>query len=97
MLGEWIIRSTDGGQTWSAPSRCGVNSPHGPVSLSDGRLIYAGKELYHGEQRIGASVSVDDGVTGHTGSGGIAARKMRGTGVGPRGCHMRPGRLRASV
>jgi hypothetical protein len=63
MLGEWIIRSTDGGQSWSAPSRCGVNSPHGPVALSDGRLIYAGKELYHGDNRIGAAVSVDDGAS----------------------------------
>ena len=63
MLGEWIIRSTDEGQSWSSPSRCGVNSPHGPVNLSGGHLLYAGKELYHGEHRIGASVSTDDGVT----------------------------------
>jgi len=63
MLGEWIIRSTDGGQNWSAPSRCGVNSPHGPVALADGGLLYAGKELYHGANRIGAAVSLDDGVS----------------------------------
>ncbi len=63
MLGEWIIRSSDGGQSWSAPSRCGVNSPHGPIALSDGCLLYAGKELYHGTNRIGAALSVDDGVS----------------------------------
>ena len=63
MLGAWIIRSADGGQTWSPPSRCGVNSPHGPVALSDGRLLYAGKELYNDRNRIGASVSTDDGVS----------------------------------
>ena len=63
MLGEWIIRSSDGGQSWSAPSRCGVNSPHGPIALSDGCLLYAGKELYHSTNRIGAALSVDDGVS----------------------------------
>ena len=63
MLGEWIIRSTDGGQSWSAPSRCGINSPHGPIALADGCLLYAGKELYQGTGRIGAALSVDDGVS----------------------------------
>ena len=63
MLGEWIIRSTDGGQNWSSPSRCGVNSPHGPIALANGDLLYAGKELYNQHNRIGAAVSVDDGVS----------------------------------
>ena len=63
MLGEWIIRSTDGGQSWSSPTRCGVNSPHGPIALANGDLIYAGKELYNQHNRIGAAVSVDDGVS----------------------------------
>ena len=63
MLGEWMIRSTDGGQSWSAPFRCHVNSPHGPVQLSDGGLLYAGKELYHGQHRIGACHSSDDGAS----------------------------------
>ncbi len=63
MLGEWMIRSTDGGQSWSSPTRCGVNSPHGPIALANGDLIYAGKELYNQHNRIGAAVSVDDGVS----------------------------------
>ena len=62
-LGSWVIRSTDNGVTWSARIRCPVNSPHGPVQLSDGRLLYAGKELWHGETRIGACESTDDGQT----------------------------------
>jgi Neuraminidase (sialidase) len=61
MLGEWMLRSTDGGATWSAPYRCQVNSPHGPFPLADGRLLYAGKELWHGEHRIGVCESKDDG------------------------------------
>lgn len=62
-LGEWMLRSTDGGVTWSAPYRCQVNSPHGPIQLSDGRVLYAGKELWHGEHRIGVCESADDGQT----------------------------------
>ena len=61
MLGEWIIRSTDGGQSWSSPSRCGVNSPHGPIQLADGRQLYAGKDLWKSGKWIGVCESTDDG------------------------------------
>ncbi len=60
-LGEWIIRSTDGGITWSARCPTIVNSPHGPVQLADGRLLYAGKELWTKEHRVGVCESLDDG------------------------------------
>jgi sialidase-1 len=62
-LGEWMIRSTDGGITWSARYSTIVNSPHGPTQLSDGRLIYAGKQLWTEEKRIGVCESTDDGQT----------------------------------
>lgn len=62
-LGQWMIRSTDGGVTWSARYPCIVNSPHGPVQLSDGRLLYAGKELWTGSRRVGVCQSSDDGKT----------------------------------
>ena len=61
MLGELMLRSTDGGATWSAPYRCQVNSPHGPFQLADGRVLYAGKELWHGDHRNGVCESKDDG------------------------------------
>ena len=65
-LGSWMIRSTDGGRSWSAPYRCPVNSPHGPIQLSDGRLLYAGKIFWYGQSgqskgRIGVCESTDDG------------------------------------
>lgn len=60
-LGVWMLRSTDGGMTWSAPYRCLVNSPHGPVQLSDGRVLYAGKPLWTDPPRIGVCESTDDG------------------------------------
>ncbi len=63
MLGTWMLRSTDGGIEWSAPYRVPLNSPHGPVSLSDGRLLYAGKRLWHEIKRIGVADSYDDGRT----------------------------------
>ncbi len=62
-LGQWMIRSTDGGLTFSARYGCTVNSPHGPIQLSDGRLLYAGKELWTGSKRVGVCESADDGQT----------------------------------
>ncbi len=61
-LGTWMIRSTDGGVTWSARYAVPLNSPHGPVVLRDGRLIYAGKALWK-DDRVGVCESKDDGVT----------------------------------
>jgi hypothetical protein len=62
-LGTWMIRSTDGGVTWSARYRVPVNSPHGPVVLGDGRLLYPGVALWDAERRVGFCHSADDGVT----------------------------------
>jgi hypothetical protein len=61
-LASWILRSTDNGLSWSPPARVPVNSPHGPVALSDGRLLYAGKSLWSDDGRIGVAVSNDDGA-----------------------------------
>lgn len=62
-LGEWVIRSTDGGKTWSPRIPTIVNSPHGPIQLKDGRMLYLGKQLWTGEKKIGAAESKDDGLT----------------------------------
>ena len=61
LLDTWMLRSTDGGMTWSAPYRVPVNSPHGPTVLSDGRLLYAGKQLWKAGQKVGVCESSDDG------------------------------------
>lgn len=63
LLGTWMLRSTDGGMTWSAPFRVPLNSPHGPVALSDGRLIYPGKQLWEPGKKVGVAESTDDGKT----------------------------------
>jgi hypothetical protein len=62
-LGVWMIRSTDGGVTFSGRYDCLVDSPHGPIQLADGRLLYAGKELWRGENRVGVCQSTDDGLS----------------------------------
>lgn len=62
-LGVWMLRSTDGGRSWSKPYDCLVNSPHGPIQLSDGRLLYAGKDLWRSPNRVGVCQSTDDGLT----------------------------------
>lgn len=59
--GEWALRSTDGGISWSGRIATVVNSPHGPVQLKDGRLLYAGKSLWSNGGRIGVAESLDDG------------------------------------
>ena len=61
LLGMWLLRSTDGGSTWSVPFRVPVNSPHGPFAADDGRVLYPGKDLW-GDGRIGVAESKDDGV-----------------------------------
>ena len=38
-FGQWMVRSSDGGTTWSARYPSIVSSPHGPIQLSAGRLI----------------------------------------------------------
>lgn len=63
LLGTWMLRSADGGMTWSAPYRVPVNSPHGPVAVSGGRLIYAGKKLWDEARTNGVCESRDDGRT----------------------------------
>ena len=60
-MGQWVQRSVDGGATWSQPVPSLVNSPHGPISLRSGVLLYPGKELWGGQDRVGISISHDDG------------------------------------
>ena len=62
-LGTWMWRSTDGGVNWSARYRVPCNSPHGPIALHDGRLLYCGVTMWTEDRVVGAWDSTDDGVT----------------------------------
>ena len=56
-----MVRSSDGGASWSGLQNCLVDSPHGPIQLSDGRVLYAGKEFWPPRPRVGVCESSDDG------------------------------------
>lgn len=65
-LGQWVRRSTDNGRTWEAPRRSPCNTPHGPIALSDGRLLYLGADAANRSRRERAlvcAVSQDGGRT----------------------------------
>lgn len=62
-VGMWALRSEDGGKTWSERVPVPCNSPHGPIQLRDGRLLYPGKELWTEEKKVGVWESKDDGKT----------------------------------
>jgi hypothetical protein len=63
-LGSWIILSEDRGVTWGAPIRVPVSTPHGPIVLANGDLLYLGKDATEmGEGRIVAARSQDGGHT----------------------------------
>ncbi len=42
-VGSWVMLSVDAGATWGAPIRVPVTSPHGPIGLRNGDLLYLGK------------------------------------------------------
>jgi hypothetical protein len=58
-IGHWLIRSTDGGRTWSSRYRAPGYNPHGPVALADGRVFYAAAD----GKKAAAWVSNDEGLT----------------------------------
>lgn len=66
-LGAWVMVSEDRGLTWGDPIRMGLTSPHGPIRLRNGELLYLGKpfgdlsELH--DAMICAYHSRDDGRT----------------------------------
>ncbi len=64
-LGSWIILSDNGGDTWGNPIKVPVTTPHGPILLANGDLLYFGKEFTTPRAigRIAAARSTDGGQT----------------------------------
>lgn len=63
-VGSWVLLSEDGGASWSKPIASPVSSPHGPIRLSDGRLLYLGKDARDlSGAGIACAVSDDHGLS----------------------------------
>ena len=60
-LGSWVRRSVDGGETWEDPVRITGSTPHGPIQLRDGRILYVGKGSPNNQLSITVEESHDDG------------------------------------
>ena len=60
-LGYWTRRSQDNGTTWDAPVRTTGSAPHGPIELSDGRLLFVGRRSPHRKTELTVEESRDDG------------------------------------
>ena len=53
----WVRRSEDGGETWENLIKLPAHAPHGPIELSDGRLLYVANRGHW------VAESTDDGKT----------------------------------
>lgn len=66
IYGSFVKISDDWGKNWSDPIKVPATSPHGPVKLSDGRLIWIGREFYSDKYEKNAILvieSLDEGKT----------------------------------
>jgi len=45
-LGTFVMLSDDAGWSWGKPIRVPISSPHGPIVLKNGDLLYFGKEMF---------------------------------------------------
>ena len=60
--GSYYLISEDYGETWSAPKKINITSPHGPTLLSNGNLIWVGKGHYSSDSpSMVAYISRDSG------------------------------------
>jgi hypothetical protein len=60
-LGFFTVRSADGGKTWEEPVRTAGSTPHGPILLKDGRLLYVGRFFRDKMTAISVEESRDGG------------------------------------
>ena len=59
--GAWTRRSTDTGRTWEDAVPSIASAPHGPIELTDGRLLYIGTAHQMVDGHMLAVESVDEG------------------------------------
>lgn len=71
LCGSYLRITEDSGKTWSEPIYVPVTSPHGPIKLKNGKLLYFGTLFFNDQDKvtnselsnISAYESADDGLT----------------------------------
>lgn len=63
--GHWTRRSTDGGHTWEPAVDSIATTPHGPIELKDGRLLFVGNAEIDGHRALVAVASTDEARSWH--------------------------------
>lgn len=66
IYGSFVKLSNDGGLTWGKAIKVPATSPHGPIKLSDGRLIWMGREFYSNEFEVDATLVLESRDEGET-------------------------------
>lgn len=63
--GSFVRLSRDSGKTWEPAVQVPVTSPHGPIRLANGKLLFLGKEFPYEDDKGPVKVyeSADDGMT----------------------------------
>ncbi|MBE6559744.1 MAG: exo-alpha-sialidase [Ruminococcaceae bacterium] len=56
--GSFIRLSDDSGRSWTPAVKVPVSSPHGPIKLKDGRLLYLGKECASSPEEFGDAAAL---------------------------------------
>lgn len=59
--GAWTRRSINGGITWEPAVKSFASSPHGPIELEDGSLLYLGTNKPGHDRRLISVKSIDEG------------------------------------
>ncbi len=67
-LGAYVMLSEDSGWSWGLPIRVPISTPHGPILLKNGNLLYFGKEMYGAfcQYDIGEVSAYQSSDGGHT-------------------------------
>ena len=67
VYGSFVKISENGGESFGDAIKVPVSAPHGPIKLSDGRLLYLGKEFHSGQDNLNGHIlaydSADGGLT----------------------------------
>jgi len=66
LRGHFIRRSTDRGHTWEDAVHVPPTAPHGPIELSDGRLLFVGNRSYLRADRSGSLIAAESQDKGRT-------------------------------